>query len=126
MTVDVDFGKYDNEEQIIKWPDKVLEKDGTSFEHTIYSGRPRRSFSNQGFYNFISEVENGNELLDLLKPKYPNTHDPEITLITEELMSVINNLKHDDPLHQDRIKFFQYWAKRTLQEFDSKAAIITH
>ncbi|MCP4363432.1 MAG: hypothetical protein GY938_05475 [Ketobacter sp.] len=140
MTTDVEFGKLDHTIEdgkrydFVSWPgiyrdwenekDIGLEDDGTSKEWTIFSGRPIRSFSSYGFYEWVNRIPQAGTILELCKPQHPNTQDPEQRKIDQTLLDVIGLLPEaGEPCDIDRAKWFKYWSGRALEEFGEAAYI---
>lgn len=140
MITDVKFGKLmheieDGEEYtFVDWPgiykdwetetEVGFEDDGTSIEWTIFSGRPIRSFSNSGFYDWVERIPQAATILELCKPEYPHTQDPEQRQVDKTLLDVINLIpENGEPCDVDRAKWFKYWAKRAIEEFGEAAHI---
>lgn len=125
MTVDVHFGKLATEVdedgvwEHAEWPGDPHEDDGTSEEHTIYSRRPIRSFSNSGFADWVERVPEARAIAYVCY-----TADRVATPIDATLLKLIKRLPAKGlPGDVDRGKWFKYWSRRAVETFGSDAII---
>lgn len=125
MTVDVHFGKLarevDGDEtwEHADWPGDPHEDDGTSEEFTIYSGCPRRSFSNSGFADWCDRVPEAHTIADVCY-----TADRVATALDVTLLKLIDRLPSKGvPGDVDRGKWFKYWSRRAIETFGGDAII---